>query len=74
MDWLKCRGFEKRTKVFKNIYFLNSIYHIRIHHHDAHLEKSSSQIHQHEDGRQCGVTSLHQINGVQEDHVTGDDQ
>jgi len=40
----------------------------------AHLQHGSSQVHGHEDGGQGGVSSLHQVDGVEEDQVTGDHQ
>lgn len=40
----------------------------------AHLQHGSSQVDRHEDGCQRGVTALHQMDGVEEDQVTGNDQ
>lgn len=39
-----------------------------------HLQQSSSQVDGHEDGRQGGVSALHQVDGVEEDQVTRDHQ
>lgn len=39
-----------------------------------HLQQGSSQVDGHEDGCQGGVSTLHQMDGVQEDHMTRDHQ
>lgn len=43
-------------------------------HTGAHLQHSSSQVDGHKDGCQGGVSALHQVDGVEEDQVTGDHQ
>lgn len=40
----------------------------------AHLQQRRSQVDGHEDGRQAGVATLHQMDGVEEDHMTRDHQ
>lgn len=40
----------------------------------AHLQQRSSEINRHKDGRQGGVSTLHQMDSVQEDDMTRDHQ
>lgn len=40
----------------------------------AHLQQRGSQIDGHKDGREAGVSTLHQVDGVEEDHMTRDHQ
>lgn len=38
----------------------------------THLQHSSSQVDRHKDGRQGCVATLHEVDGVEENQVTGD--
>lgn len=40
----------------------------------AHLKHGSRQVDGHKDGGQGGVSALHQVDGVEEEDVTGDHQ
>lgn len=40
----------------------------------AHLQHGRRQVHRCEDGRQCGVATVHQVDRVEEDEVTRNNQ